>query len=125
MKNIVPTASTFPLPKNFDYRALFGGSHFGIFAGLKKYRFKIAFYGSSAEWVKERKWADDQKITETKDGVIITFTSAQFEKVVEWMLSRGSTARPLSPESLVDTWQRNIEEMQKLASVACGVKESQ
>jgi predicted DNA-binding transcriptional regulator YafY len=124
MKNIVLAASTFSLPKNFDYRALFGGSHFGVFAGLKKYHFKIAFYGSSAEWVKERKWADDQKITKTKDGVIIAFTSTQFEKVVEWMLSRGSTARPLSPESLVDTWQRNIEEMQKLASGACGEKES-
>jgi hypothetical protein len=119
MKDIELAVNTFRPPKNFDYRALIGGSHFGILAGQKMYHFKIAFTGNSAEWVKERKWADDQKFTKTKDGVIITFTSTQFEKVVEWMLSRGSTARPLSPELLVNTWQQNIKEMQNLASVAC------
>ena len=116
MKNVALAKSTFSLPKNFDYRAIFGGSHFGVFAGLKKYQFKIAFCGNSVDWVKERKWADDQKITETESGVIITFTSTQFDKVVEWMFSRGSTARPLEPELLVTTWQKNIEETQKLAS---------
>jgi len=120
MKNVVLAKSTFRLPKNFDYRAIFGGSHFGIFAGLKKYQFKIAFYGHSADWVKERKWADDQKITETENEVIITFTSTQFEKVVEWMFSRGSTARPLAPEPLVTTWQQNIEETQRLLNSVKG-----
>jgi len=115
MKKVALAAGTFTLPKNFDYRDLFGSSHFGLFAGVKKQKFKIAFYGSSADWVKERKWADDQEITEIKNGVIITFTSTQFEKVVEWMLSRGSSARPLEPELLVTTWKKNIEEMQKLA----------
>jgi predicted DNA-binding transcriptional regulator YafY len=120
MKNLLLAKSTFRLPKNFDYRALFGGSHFGIFAGLKKYQFKIAFYGSSVDWVKERKWADDQKITEPENGLIITFTSTQFEKVVEWMLSRGSSARPLEPELLITVWQKNIKEMQELDSVYSG-----
>jgi predicted DNA-binding transcriptional regulator YafY len=116
MKKVIHAKSTFSLPKNFDYRAIFGSSHFGIFAGVKKYHFKIAFYGNSADWVKERKWADDQKITDTENGVIITFTSTQFEKVTEWMFSRGSTARPLEPELLVTTWLKNIEDMQKLAN---------
>jgi len=116
MKNVELATSAFSLPKNFDYRAAFGGSHFGIFAGVKKYRFKIAFYGNSADWLKERKWADDQEITETENGVIVSFTSTQFDKVVEWMLSRGSAARPLEPELLVAAWKKNIEEMQKLAS---------
>jgi predicted DNA-binding transcriptional regulator YafY len=122
MKNVMLAKSTFRLPKNYDYRALFGSSHFGIFAGIKKYRFKIAFYGNSADWVKERKWADDQKITETENGVIITFTSTQFNKVVQWMFSSGSNARPLEPELLVTRWLKNIEETQKLAN---SVKEIQ
>jgi len=115
MKNAALAKEHFILPKDFDYRAGIGGSHFGVFAGQKKYRFKIAFYDYSVTWVTDRQWADDQKITETEDGVIITFSSTQFEKVVEWLLSRGSTARPLEPESLVDVWQLNIEEMQKMA----------
>jgi len=115
MKNIELAKNTFPQPKNYDYSSVFDGSHFGVFAGLKKYKFKIAFSGSSADWVKGRKWAADQEIAETKDGVIISFTSTQFEKVVEWMFSRGSAARPLAPEPLVTAWQKNIEETQKLA----------
>jgi len=115
MKNVELAVSVFSLPKKFDYRVAFGGSHFGVFAGVKTQKFKIAFYGNSVDWVKERKWADDQEITETEGGVIISFTSTQFDKVVEWMLSRGSNARPLEPEMLVAEWQKNIEEMQKLA----------
>jgi len=115
MKNVVLEKDHFLLAKDFDYRAGIGGSHFGVFAGQKKHRFKIAFYDYSVMWVTDRQWADDQKITETEDGVIITFTSTQFEKVVEWVLSRGCTARPLEPELLVNAWQSNIEEMQKMA----------
>jgi len=115
IKNIVLEKDRFLLPKDFDYRADSGSSHFGVFAGHKKYRFKIAFYDYSVTWVTDRQWADDQKIAETADGVIVTFTSSQFEKVVEWVLSRGCTARPLEPELLVDVWQSNIEEMRKMA----------
>ena len=114
IKNIALTGDHFSLPKDFDYRADMGGSHFGVFSGQKKYRFKIAFYDYSVTWVNDRQWADDQKITETEDGIIIAFTSTQFENVAEWVLSRGCTARPLEPESLVDVWQFNIEEMQKM-----------
>jgi len=80
-----------------------------------QFKFKIAFYDCSVVWVMDRQWAADQKITEIGDGVIITFTSTQFEKVAEWVLSRGSTARPLEPELLVNVWRNEIEEMRKMA----------
>jgi predicted DNA-binding transcriptional regulator YafY len=115
MKNIVLEKDHFLLPKDFDYRAGSGGSHFGVFAGQKKHRFKIAFYDYSVTWVMDRQWADDQKIAETEDGIIVTFTSTQFEKVTEWVLSRGCSARPLEPELLVNTWQSHIEDMRKMA----------
>jgi len=109
MKNVSIAKGTFRLPNKFDYRGIFGGSYFGVSAGqgFKKERFKIAFSNDSAEWVKERKWADDQKITETEDGIIITFTSAQFDKVCGWMLSRGCHTRPLEPKGLVEIWRLN------------------
>jgi predicted DNA-binding transcriptional regulator YafY len=115
IKNITLTKDRFPLPKDFDYRTDNAGSFFGVFMAQKKYRFKIAFYDSSVVWVKDRQWASDQKITETDDGIIVTFTSTQFDKVVEWVLSRGGTARPLEPELLVNVWRNNIEEMRKTA----------
>ena len=65
--------------------------------------------------MKDRQWAADQKIVETDDGIIINFSSTQFDKVAEWVLSRGCTAKPLEPEALVNAWRGDIEEMQKLA----------
>jgi len=115
MKDIALAKDNFILPKDFDYRAGSGGSHFGVFAGQKKYRFKVAFYDYSVTWVMDRQWTDDQKVTETEDGIVITFTSTQFDKVAEWVLSRGCTACPLEPELLVNVWQSDIEKMQKMA----------
>jgi predicted DNA-binding transcriptional regulator YafY len=114
MKNVSLTKTQFTLPKDFDYRTDNAGSFFGVYAGQEKHRFKIAFYDYSVVWVKDRKWAEDQKIKETEDGVIVSFTSTQFEKVAEWVLSRGSTARPLEPESLVNLWLNEIEVMQRM-----------
>jgi predicted DNA-binding transcriptional regulator YafY len=114
VKNIALTKDRFSLPKDFDYRDR-GAGFFGVFSGQEKQRFKIVFYDNSVAWVKDRKWAEDQKIVEADDGVIITFTSSQFDKVLEWVLSRGCTALPLEPESLVDAWRGNIEEMRKMA----------
>ena len=115
MRDIVLAREHFSLPKDFDYRAGNAGSFFGVFSGQKRRRFKIAFYDYSAVWVRDRRWAEDQKITETRDGIIISFSSTQFEKVTEWVLARGYTARPLEPELLVNAWLSNIEEMQKMA----------
>jgi predicted DNA-binding transcriptional regulator YafY len=114
VKNIALTKDRFSLPKDFDYRDSSAG-FFGVFSGQEKHRFKIAFYDYSVAWVKDRKWAEDQKIVEADDGIIVTFTSSQFDKVLEWVLSRGCTALPLEPESLVDAWRRNIGEMRKMA----------
>ena len=115
IKNIELTKAQFSLPKDFDYRSGNADSYFGVFSGQKRQRFKIAFYDYSVVWVKDRKWAEDQKIVETDDGVIISFSSTQFDKVAEWVLSRGYTAMPLEPESLVNSWRDTVEEMQKMA----------
>jgi predicted DNA-binding transcriptional regulator YafY len=115
IKNITLTTNHFELPKEYDYRMASGGSHFGVFAGQEKYHFKIAFYDEAAVWVRERQWADNQTITETDDGIVIDFTSTQYGKVFEWMMSRGCAACPLEPEKLVADWRFHVAEMRKMA----------
>jgi predicted DNA-binding transcriptional regulator YafY len=115
MRAAAAVSETFTLPKDFDYRLKSDGSYFGVFAGGERQRFAIAFYDDSAVWVRERQWAADQKIEETGDSVVIYFSSGQYHKVLEWVLSRGCTARPFEPETLVNDWKRHIAEMGKLA----------
>jgi predicted DNA-binding transcriptional regulator YafY len=115
IKNILAAKDRFPLPKDFDYSQCDDGSYFGIFSGDKKQRFKIELCDDSITWVEERVWAADQKITRTDSTATIEFTSTQLVKVLEWVLSRGATARPLAPTELVKLWKWNITEMAKTA----------
>jgi hypothetical protein len=115
MKNAAVTGDTFKLPHDYDYCSLADGSNFGVFAGTTTYTFKIMLYAEAALWVKERKWAKDQQFTDTEDGTVITFTSTQYDKVREWLLSQGCYAKPLEPEPLVKEWKWHIKEMRKIS----------
>jgi predicted DNA-binding transcriptional regulator YafY len=115
MRNAVVASETFVLPRDFDYRLKSDDSYFGVFAGGERQQFAIAFYDESAVWVRERQWAADQKIEGTDDDVIISFSSTQDHKVLEWVLSRGCTARPFAPEALVKDWKGHVAEMVKMA----------
>jgi hypothetical protein len=65
-----------------------------------------------ALWVKERPWAHKQKIKmRTSVSAVIDFTSIQYDKVFEWLLSSGQSARPLATDCLVRDWRENIKGM--------------
>jgi hypothetical protein len=64
-------------------------------------------------WVRERQWAADQVIEASAACVILDFTSTQYEKVLEWVLARGSCAVPLEPPELVADWREEVRAMVK------------
>ena len=117
IRNISLGDESFTFPASADYRARTDGSYFGVYSGEKKYRFRIAFFNDGAMRVQERRWAADQQVKETPDGVILSFTSAQYGKVLELVLSNGRDALPLEPAELVRDWQENIRDMQKRGRV--------
>ena len=112
--NVTIKSETFSIEGNFDYRSLEGASYFGVYKGAETYKFCIAVTGDT-RWIKERQWAEDQTIQETRAGIKLSFTINQFDKVLEWILSQGSYARPLAPRSLVERWIKTVKEMAKLA----------
>jgi predicted DNA-binding transcriptional regulator YafY len=115
MKNTALTNERFTLPKDFDYQANNDGSFFGVFSGEKK-RFKVAFAPFAAKDIQDRVWAKDQKIHEQEDGeeIIIEFTSAQYNKVLSWVLSYGGGSHPIEPPELVEEWKAHIFEMYEM-----------
>jgi predicted DNA-binding transcriptional regulator YafY len=104
---------TFIFPASADYRAHTDGSYLGAYSTEKKRRFRIAFFNDGAMRIKERRWSADQQIKETPDGVILSFTSAQYGKVLELVLSNGRDAQPLEPAELVRDWRENVRDMQR------------
>jgi predicted DNA-binding transcriptional regulator YafY len=110
MKRPAATSSHFKLPPDYDYAAQNDGSYFGVFIGRKE-RYRIAFDAVGAAWARERVWAADQKFEEVPGGVIMDFTSTQYNKVLDWVLARGACAAPLEPELLVKEWREHIEKL--------------
>ncbi|MFP3043754.1 WYL domain-containing protein [Treponema primitia] len=105
----------FTLPASFDIRTKNKGSYFGAYSSEKKQRFRINFYGEAALRIQERQWAEDQRIEESADGITLSFTSAQYGKILELVLSSGRDALPLEPQELVDDWLGNVRDMAKRA----------
>jgi hypothetical protein len=115
IRNISLEDETFAFPAEADYRARVDGSYLGAYSTEKTRRFRIAFYNDGAMRIKERLWAADQHIKETPDGVILSFSSSQYGKVLELVLANGCDAQPFEPKELVCEWQEIIRDMRKLA----------
>jgi len=115
IQNISLQAETFKFPASADFRLHMENSFFGAYSEEKKRRFKIAFFNDGAMRIRERMWAADQRIKETKEGVILSFSSNQYGKVLELILANGRDAVPLEPAELVRDWKENVREMAKRA----------
>ena len=101
----------FILPEKYDIIDFSGGGRLGAFKSDKIDKFKIRFTGYAKDWIKEHKWADDQTCKEYEDSTTITFTSSQFEKVLELTLSWGHQAKPLAPARLIKRWKEEVLKM--------------
>ena len=63
--------------------------------------------------------ADNQKVTdfENEEKTRIEFSSTQTLRVMEWILSQGANAVPVSPDWFVDDWKKKIDAMEKIAHI--------
>ena len=113
MTDIVVTDEAFELPEKYDFSYYCGGGRLGAYKGNKIEKYKIKFTGYAKDWIKQHKWADDQKFTEDEDSTVITFSSSQYDKIFELILSWGTQAEPLAPKRLVIRWKKEISAMYK------------
>jgi predicted DNA-binding transcriptional regulator YafY len=114
MTDIYVTKDKFQLPEKFAINNYTGGGRLGAFNGNKVEKFKIKFTGYAKEWIKNHKWADDQTFKETKNSTTIIFSSSQFERVLQLILSWGQQAKPIAPTRLVKRWKEEITAMYEM-----------
>lgn len=119
IKNPKTTEETFLLPEDFEFEKHCGGGRFGSFSYDEPDHYKIEFYENARQMLKDFIWADDQKIhdDETRNCTTIEFSSTQYLKIEEWILSQGCYAKPLEPQWLVDEWKAHIKGMMDLAKI--------
>ena len=110
MADIVVLKDEFELPKDYEITKYNGGGRLGAFASDNI----EDFTGYAKEWMKNHKLADDQTFKEDDESTTVSFTSSQFDKVLELILSWGRQAEPLSPDRLVKRWKEEVLAMAEM-----------
>ena len=93
------TEESFVVPENCKLED-FLRSSFGVFQGEPR-RVKIRFAAEVAGYIQEKAWHESQQIHPQKDGsVIFEAEVAGTEEIKYWVMTWGSKAEVLEPESL-------------------------
>jgi predicted DNA-binding transcriptional regulator YafY len=111
MLSVKKLSDTFQVPATFDFHKL-TGSHFGVHWSEDEFNVKIRFNQAVADYINERQWHPDQRIEENPDGsVVLSLTVNHLLELKRWILSWGSMAQILEPQSFVDDIKQTIDDM--------------
>lgn len=115
MKCVAVTTRSFKLPADYAFEKHLDGGRFGAFVQGESEEYKIEFYAYGRPFIKSCIWADDQILEDDEERNIttITFHSNQFNAILEWLLSQGGYAKPLTPARLVEEWKSHVKLMMK------------
>lgn len=111
IKEIIVTNNKFTLPEDYDFNSRCAGGNLGAYKGTEIEEYKIEFRNIAKTWIRYHKLAKNQEIIENEKSAIITFTSNQFEKILQIILGWGKNAKPLAPKSLVTRWEQEVKTM--------------
>jgi predicted DNA-binding transcriptional regulator YafY len=93
------TDRQFSMPEDYDFERDFNQT-FGI-AKDEAFIVEVEFFDWAANYVAERSWSPDQKITKRRDGSVkLKFTASSEPEILSWVLSFGENAVLVKPISL-------------------------
>ncbi len=84
---------------------------FGIFKGSPLYNAEIRFTGYAAQLIKNQFWHKDQKIQETKSGILLKLPVRDDREILMKILQYGSQAEVLKPLQLKKKIEAEIRRM--------------
>ncbi len=100
IKKIQMTEKQYEQPEKYDFEKIFN-KHFGIIKN-RAFKVEVEFAGWAAQYISERMWSPDQKITKKSQGrIALEFTTSSEPEVVSWVLSFGKEAKLISPDFLI------------------------
>lgn len=89
MTDVVVLNEEFDLPEDYDINNYSGGGRLGAYKGDKIENYKNLFTGYAKDWMKNHKLVDNQTFKEDEEFTTVSFSSSQFDKVLELILSWG------------------------------------
>jgi len=111
-----PTGETFQRPRKFSLEKRLRDS-FGVHSGEGEFDVLIRFSDHVADYIREKRWHQSQKLRELADGGIeLRMRLSSLEEVKRWILGWGGQAVALQPVELVDAIRNSVEALQKSLS---------
>lgn len=99
IKSVTPTDLPYQIPLHFDFEAFVEDS-LTVMRG-PRIEVELIFEKGTAAWAKDRVWHPSQQLTRLPGGKLrMAFTVADSRELVGWVLSFGSGATVVRPESL-------------------------
>jgi predicted DNA-binding transcriptional regulator YafY len=121
IKMLHQTKESFDVAEDFDFEEFLKPS-FGVYQG-EPVKVRIWFGPDAAGYIKEKIWHDTQEIVSQKDGSIIFEAEvAGTEEIKFWVMSWGSKAEVLEPESLLEEIRIDAEKVVHYYEKALGQK---
>jgi proteasome accessory factor B len=103
IKSLRQTGRTFEKPKKFSLEERLRDS-FGVHSGKGEYKVVLRFDSRVADYIREKRWHDSQKLKELSGGgVELSMTLSSLAEVERWVLNWGGSAVVVSPPELVES----------------------
>jgi predicted DNA-binding transcriptional regulator YafY len=102
IKSVEPTGKTFERPQKFSLEKRLRDS-FGVHSGEGEHEVVIRFNPRAADYVREKKWHESQRLRELKSGgVELQLKLSSLMEIERWVLSWGGDAKVLKPRELAE-----------------------
>jgi predicted DNA-binding transcriptional regulator YafY len=110
IKKVEVTDRSYKMPKDFDFEKTFN-KNFGIIRD-DAFEVEVEFNGYAAEYVSEKIWSPDQKITKMgKEKILLKFTASSEPELIGWVLSWGDEAKVMKPTRIANQIKKTIKSL--------------
>jgi predicted DNA-binding transcriptional regulator YafY len=108
---IKQTGKTFPRPQKFSLEKRLRDS-FGVHSGAGQFDVVLRFEARVADYVREKKWHESQRLRELKNGgVELSLQLSSLMEIQRWVLSWGGDVQVLKPRELAASVQQSAQEI--------------
>lgn len=115
IKAVRRTGKTFDRPRKFSLEKRLHDS-FGVHSGGGEFEVVVRFNQHVADYIREKKWHESQRLLELKDGAVeLCLKLSSLAEVERWVLGWGGNAVVLRPPELAEAIRRAAKKILRLA----------
>ena len=113
IQSVQPTGEAFARSQKFSLEERLRGS-FGVHSGEGEYEVVIRFNPRAADYIREKKWHESQRLRELRGGgVELRMKLSSLAEVERWILGWGGDAAVLKPRELAENVRRSARAILK------------